>query len=203
MKTFLAPSLRICNTRSWRIFTPFRSGRRPDGNMRYCQIACFQIYRCFHERLQRRTFLPRKVYKIFALVCAAEKDNYRSIVFHRRSADRFLNVVPHPRECQLFRAYLSVTWGGSQHEIGYNFHSTHVGLQPSAAVCGNIWHNVAQAGLGCSVFRLYLDADAFEKGGRQNPAGAHNDRIVPDSHLSLLLLDIDVMKTDPLDAGLK
>src|SRR6266446_2141153 len=54
-----------------------------------------------------------------------------------------------------------------------------------------------------AIFRFHLDADALKKGGRQNPAGAHDDRVVPDLHSPPLLLDLDVVATDLLDIGLK
>src|SRR5215468_5139619 len=61
----------------------------------------------------------------------------------------------------------------------------------------------AEPDLRRAIFRFHLDADALEKGGRENPASAHDDRIVPDLHSLSVLLDLNIVLADPLDTGLK
>src|SRR5262249_42440024 len=74
-------------------------------------------------------------------------------------------------------------------------------LRPAA---GCVLHlTTAELDLCRAIFRFHLDADALKKGGRQNPAGAHDDRVVPDLHLPPRLLDLDVVATDPFDVRLK
>lgn len=73
-------------------------------------------------------------------------------------------------------------------------------LQP-AAEC--LQHHLAatwlRADLLRAIFRVHRDADALEKGSWQKPASAHDDRVILDSHLPSLLLDLHVVTADPLD----
>jgi len=85
-----------------------------------------------------------------------------------------------------------------EHKAEYYCQSTHTDLQPEATFCG-----IILAQLRCAILRLHLDADALEKGSRQNSARDTDDRVVLDFHSSSLLLDLDVVTTDPLDTRMK
>jgi hypothetical protein len=53
--------------------------------------------------------------------------------------------------------------------------------------------------LGSAVFRLDLDADPFEKPGRQNAADTNNDRMILDREAAAAMLDLNVVQTNSLD----
>jgi hypothetical protein len=73
----------------------------------------------------RTNLSAEKIIQRLGLGRGAGQDDGSSIVFHGTRIDRFFNAVAHTRQCQLFRAYLSVTRGGDQHEADYNHQSTH------------------------------------------------------------------------------
>jgi hypothetical protein len=67
----------------------------------------------------RTNLSAEEIIQRLGLGSVAEKKDDGSSVFHRTRADRFFNAVADTRQCQLFRAYLSVTWGSEQHEPDY------------------------------------------------------------------------------------
>src|SRR5581483_4506011 len=52
---------------------------------------------------------------------------------------------------------------------------------------------------GRAIFRLHLDADRFEKGGRQDAAGADNDDVVPQGDLPAFAFHQNVLASDRFD----
>jgi hypothetical protein len=133
----------------------------------------------------------------------AEVNDDRSIVFYGAGTDRFFDAVAETGQCQLFRANLSMTRGGDEHEADHDHQSTHFGTPTNNCCLRKHLATQPKTDLGRPIFRLHLDADALKEGGRQNSTGTHNDRIVLDPYLVSLLFDIDVITTDLRDARLK